>query len=340
MLVFLCSTDTLSLYVACGLGSASLSLLNPATLAQDLARMANLVPRAHGLLLFASGGTSASAAHTIQDHLRKTFPGASLAGILAAAPKQAAGPTLWVEGRPCGPGSVAAIALGCKVSVATEACHFEAFGPPLEVFEAALERTEYGYKQPRPAVLRKIGTEEEGSIADSTHPGCSIPRRVGLPAAAALRAAMRDANVQNPREVWLGVPGTPRSARTPKVTVGEGDSARAWGLFPWVGVTPEGGVLLGGRGPEAEGLAPKGTLRWVQCFRVAAAHCKAGSGTLPRPPALVLGAAGAPAAALRQRAAAAGGPLLVGTAVLGAEPGGAASWLPRGIVSVAFGTEG
>lgn len=337
--------DAVSVSVATGLGHAVEFSIGREGLQPAVDRLAAKTPSVATMLIFGGSAVSAGTLRHVLAELGRRFPGTAVAGSVAlplGRGGEGSTPMLWPGGRAPGPGEVCGLMLGARARVAMHTCGFEPFGPELEVFEATLRHTEYGLQQPHVAVIRQIGTDEEGDIAEHTHPGCSIPRRKGLAAAAAVREAMQVAGVGSPKEVWIGVPGVPRSGRTPTATTGSGQRQTTWALFPWVAVTDGGGVALGGRGPAAEGLVPKADLQRVQCFRTlvpgggprAGAAVRGGSGGGLPGLALLLASPCTPPGALVKLAQTTGAPTaLRGTAVLGGTP---AAVNGRALVLVVF----
>lgn len=333
--------EKLSLGVAHGLSDVSVLPFTGEGQQSCTDRIALMEPAARTVLLFASHVVRPAAVRAAWDGLKVSCPRATVVGMVGPPPAGTLSScaALWCQGRPLHERSITAIAMQPPAIVAIEACGFKPFGPELEVFEAKLPRG-------GPAVLRSIGTDEKGDPSDLTHPGCTIPRRKSLPAVVAVREAMRVAGVDGPREVWIGIPGMPRSSRTPVAEIGGRSSRRAWSLFPWAGVTPEGGLVIGGRGPAIEGLVPKSVLRWVQCFRTVLPaaggpglggprvdHLQAGNG---EGISLALSTVAVPREALSDVIAKAGqGTLaLVGSALIGATSTRSAHMHGRAVASV------
>eukprot|EP00913_Durusdinium_trenchii_P003254 g3010.t1 len=99
-------------------------------------------------------------------------------------------------------------------------------------------------------------------VAETEKGTAGIPRRVGIPAAAALKAVMQREQIAGPKELLLGL-SRPAAMGT--------SLAEKWALFNWVGVSKAGGCALAGGDPITEKLMPKGTLQSCQCFKVSPA---------------------------------------------------------------------
>jgi len=327
VLAVLSAGQELSLGVAAGASGAKAFALKPQSMQQDLAALVSESAGAATVLLFADHATPPAGVRQVLSELDRALPSAVKAGAIAAPPAEKGPASLGGLGGAAVAGGLLALALPAPSRGAVDVCPREAFGPELEVFEASLPRQ-------GPTVVLKIGTDEEGSVEDAeeTEKGTAgIARRVSVPAAAAIREAMKRAGVGGPKEVWLGVAGTPKSPSTPRVEHEGGGGRRTWALFPWVNVTKTGGVVLGGRGPVAEGLCPKASLDFMQCFRTAGPKDGGAGGRLAAESgaggAIAIASAGAPPAALRELTARAGPSTLsiVASAVIGSPSAGGAS---------------
>jgi len=297
-------------------GGASASL-GAATLAQDLDGLAAAAAGATALLLLADPSTPPAALGSAWSGLEARFPAAARVGAVVAPPAEKGSPALAGFAGALQPGAMVAVALGAPARAAVNTCGYEPFGQEMEVFEASLPRS-------GPCVVQTIGTDKMGSWEDAeeTEKGTAgIARRVSVPAARAVQDAMKEAGVGGPKEVLFGVPGAAASGGAPVQTV----EGKAWSLFPWASMNKDGSVVLGGRGPVAEGLCPKGALACMRCFRPVvgpeAATMQMASGASTG--ALALASAGAPPGALKDLLGRCGpGALvLVGSSLIGAVAG-------------------
>lgn len=328
----------LALAVSSGAAAEVFELDTAASLPQDVEILA--AKAAEGdrtVVLLAGHAAPPPALRTALKALSDRLPKLAVAGVAVLPPKDPNAPSVWGPAGACLGSKILGLLLpGGAARAVTDVCSFEPFGAPLEIFEASLAKSS-------PAVLLKIGTDEEGRVEDAeeTEKGTAgIARRVSIPAAAAVQRNMKEVGVTGPKEVWIGVPGTPRSNGIPVASAPSagGVGLQSWSLFPWAGMTKEGGVVLGGKGPVPEGLCPKNSLAWAQCFRSGvASEGPLATAIAQAPPAgaLLFSGLGAPAAPLPEL-----GPRalrLQGAAVLGSTAAGApADAHPRGVAMVAL----
>ena len=209
----------------------------------------------------------------------KKWPASVKAGMMAAPPEQPGSPAVWVNGKAI-TGFVGLLLPG-TASALIDLVGCAPVGGELEVFEADVQRG-------KPPAILQIGTDQAGDYRDVTETEkgtAGIPRRVGIPAAAALKAVMQASNIGGPKEMLLGLS---------RPSQGSGPLAANWSLFNWVGVSKSGAAMLAGGDPIAEGLMPTGALRMCQCFRVApaAATWQRLVSQCPGPPLMAMALAG------------------------------------------------
>ena len=186
----------------------------------------------------------------------KKWPTSVKAGMMAAPPEQPGDPALWVNGKAVS--GFAGLLLPFAASCMMDLVGCASVGGELEIFEADVQRG-------KPPAIVQIGTDQQGDyrdVAETEKGTAGIPRRVGIPAAAALKTVMQENKISGPKEMLLGLS---------RPNQGTGSQAANWSLFNWVGVSKSGAAMLAGGDPIAEGLMPTGALRMCQCFRVAPA---------------------------------------------------------------------
>ena len=269
--------------------------LTPDTLDMDLQKLGD----AGCILLLGDPAISAPGLARTLGTIDKKWPTSVKAGMLAAPPEQPGAPAVWVNGQAVPGGFVGLLLPGTTASAMVDLLGCVPVGGELEVFEAEVQRG-------KPPALLQIGTDQEGDyrdVAETEKGTAGIPRRVGIPAAAALKAVMEENRLGGPKDMLLGL------SRPSPVA---GSMAASWSLFNWVGVSKSGAAMMAGGDPLAEGLMPTGALRMCQCFRVApaaatwqrlASQCRGamalalagGRGISPKEGATVLAASGTPA---------------------------------------------
>ncbi|CAK9033414.1 General transcription and DNA repair factor IIH helicase subunit XPD (TFIIH subunit XPD) (ERCC2 homolog) (RAD3 homolog) (UV hypersensitive protein 6) (AtUVH6) (XPD homolog) (AtXPD) [Durusdinium trenchii] len=238
--------------------------LQPDTLDSDLAAACGPGGPPSSLLLFGDPAITAPALARSLDALEKvlatpsvTTPKVTGVGGLMAAPAEKGQPAVWVNGTPV-LGGFAALRVPQRTAMALDLVGCSPVGEELEIFEASVQRGK------APEILQ-IGTDQEGDyrdVAETEKGTAGIPRRVGIPAAAALKAVMQREQIAGPKELLLGL-SRPAAMGT--------SLAEKWALFNWVGVSKAGGCALAGGDPITEKLMPKGTLQSCQCFKVSPA---------------------------------------------------------------------
>ncbi|CAJ1388569.1 unnamed protein product [Effrenium voratum] len=275
---------------------------------------------AGSVLVLADPSVSPPALGRTLEAIQKKWPNTTTAGLVAAPGNAPGAASVWLNGVAA---PVALLVLPSAANAALDLAGCAPVGQEMEIFEASAQRG-------KGAELLQIGTDQEGDYQDAaeTEKGTAgIPRRVGIPAAAALKSVMQANNISGPKEMLLGLsrPG------------GSGPLAARWALFNWVGVSPSGACQLAGGDPLTEGLMPTGALRRCQAFRLTAAGpdwqrlvAATGAG---KTPALTLVAAGGRNLSPKEAAASAGRALgALGVAVLGANGGGLAVHRQAGLV--------
>ena len=205
------------------------------------------------VLLLGDPTISPPALGRVLDAVEKKWPTATVAGMLAAP---GSGASVWANGKPVS-GGFAGLVLPFRATAALDLIGCKAVGDELEIFEASVQRGK------APEILQ-IGTDQEGDyrdVAETEKGTAGIARRVGIPAAAALKSVMQKHGISGPKEMLLGLS---RPAM-------EGNMPSRWALFNWVGVSKSGAATLAGGDPVTEGLMPKGALQSCQCFQVSPA---------------------------------------------------------------------
>lgn len=188
------------------------------------------------------------------DAVEKKWPTATVAGMLAAP---GSGASVWANGKPVS-GGFAGLVLPFRATACLDLVGCKAVGDELEIFEASVQRGK------APEIIQ-IGTDQQGDymdVAETEKGTAGIPRRVGIPAAAALKSVMQKHGISGPKEMLLGLS---------RPTAMEGNMPSRWALFNWVGVSKSGAATLAGGDPVTEGLMPKGALQSCQCFQVSPA---------------------------------------------------------------------
>ena len=103
---------------------------------------------------------------------------------MLAAP--GSGASVWANGKPVS-GGFAGLVLPFRATAALDLVGCKAVGDELEIFEASVQRGK------APEIIQ-IGTDQEGdymNVAETEKGTAGIPRRVGIPAAAALKSVMQ-----------------------------------------------------------------------------------------------------------------------------------------------------
>lgn len=135
------------------------------------------------LLLFGDPAISPPALGRALDLVEKKWPTATVAGMMVAPGSPA---SVWANGKPVS-GGFAGVALPFRATAALDLVGCKPVGDELEIFEASVQRG-------KPPEIIQIGTDQEGDYRDvgETEKGTAgIPRRVGIPAAAALKSVMQ-----------------------------------------------------------------------------------------------------------------------------------------------------
>lgn len=224
---------------------------DPNTMDNDLKAVSS---SASCVLLFGDPTVSPPALSRMLDAVGKKWPSATVAGMMVAP---GSGASVWVNGKPVSGGFVG-LALPFRATAALDLVGCKAVGEELEIFEAFVQRG-------KPPEIIQIGTDQEGDyrdVAETEKGTAGIPRRVGIPAAAALKSVMQKHGISGPKEMLVGLS---RPSTAP------GTLPSCWSLFNWVGVSKSGAATLAGGDPITEGLMPKGALQSCQCFQVSPA---------------------------------------------------------------------
>lgn len=227
---------------------------DPNTMDNDLQAVSS---SASCVLLFGDPTVSPPALGRMLDAVGKKWPSGTVAGMMVAP---GSGASVWVNGKPVRGGFVG-LALPFRATAALDLVGCKAVGEELEIFEAFVQRGK------APEIIQ-IGTDQEGDyrdVAETEKGTAGIPRRVGIPAAAALKSVMQKHGISGPKEMLVGLsrPSTAPGSRP--------GLPSCWSLFNWVGVSKSGAATLAGGDPITEGLMPKGALQSCQCFQVSPA---------------------------------------------------------------------
>ena len=135
------------------------------------------------VLLFGDPTVSPPALGRMLDAVGKKWPSATVAGMMVAP---GSGASVWVNDKPVSGGFVG-LALPFRATAALDLVGCKAVGEELEIFEAFVQRGK------APEIIQ-IGTDQEGDyrdVAETEKGTAGIPRRVGIPAAAALKSVMQ-----------------------------------------------------------------------------------------------------------------------------------------------------
>lgn len=135
------------------------------------------------VLLLGDPTISPPALGRVLDAVEKKWPTATVAGMLAAP---GSGASVWANGKPVS-GGFAGLVLPFRATAALDLIGCKAVGDELEIFEASVQRGK------APEILQ-IGTDQEGDyrdVAETEKGTAGIARRVGIPAAAALKSVMQ-----------------------------------------------------------------------------------------------------------------------------------------------------
>lgn len=234
-------------------GQVQAFFADPNTMDNDLQAVSN---SASCVLLFGDPTVSPPALGRMLDAVGKKWPSATVAGMMAAP---GSGASVWVNGKPVSGGFVG-LALPFRATAALDLVGCKAVGEELEIFEASVQRGK------APEIIQ-IGTDQEGDyrdVAETEKGTAGIPRRVGIPAAAALKSVMQKHGISGPKEMLVGL-------SRPSAQGSLSGLPSCWSLFNWVGVSKSGAATLAGGDPITEGLMPKGALQSCQCFQVSPA---------------------------------------------------------------------